>query len=88
MYTCAGAIAGRCGEETGAELIGHPATLLEASTYTPDGRRASFAEANGNATLYCYDGFDRLQTGSQPVGTPQPATTIAPLLRIPVTHDS
>jgi uncharacterized protein RhaS with RHS repeats len=34
------------------------AAPLEAYAYTPDGQRASFTDANGNATAYAYDGFD------------------------------
>jgi RHS repeat-associated protein len=39
---------------------------LEEYAYTPDGQRASFTDANGNATAYAYDGFDRLASATYP----------------------
>ena len=39
---------------------------LEQIAYTPDGLRASLADANNHSTGYAYDGFDRLATGTYP----------------------
>ena len=51
----------------------------EASTltyaYTPAGQRASLTDGNGNATLYAYDGFGRLQTTSYAATASSAVTT-------------
>ncbi|HUB77547.1 MAG TPA: RHS repeat-associated core domain-containing protein, partial [Bryobacteraceae bacterium] len=38
---------------------GTPGTVLETNAYTPNGRKLSFTDANGNTTTYVYDGLDR-----------------------------
>jgi RHS repeat-associated protein len=39
---------------------------LAQASYTPDGLQASLADAADHATLYAYDGFDRLGTATYP----------------------
>ncbi len=42
--------------------------------WTADGQRASLTDANGNATTFAYDGFDRLATTTYPGGTTEAFT--------------
>src|SRR5437773_12299683 len=43
-------------------------------TYTPDGLLASLTDANGHATSFAYDGFDRLATTTYPLGSTEAFT--------------
>jgi len=54
--------------------------------YTPDGLRASLTDANGNATAFAYDGFDRRATVTYPGGSTRTFTYDAlnrPLTKTP-----
>ncbi|WP_288937494.1 RHS repeat-associated core domain-containing protein [uncultured Sphingomonas sp.] len=48
---------------------GTSTTATEATSYTPNGKTASVADANGNVTAYAYDGMDRLGTTTYPGGS-------------------
>jgi RHS repeat-associated protein len=47
---------------------------LQQQSYTPDGQVGSMTDANGNATSFLYDGFNRLSTATYPGGSTETAT--------------